>query len=225
MPRKYIPIPEDQKKKRGPKPKENKLFSDPFNETQKAIAEPIPEPQAPHIENVEQIIEPVVQPTPEPAPVIEPAPEPVAPVETKNNFIASDVPSELDGIISDYSASAPQNASEPTSAERIEAVHGNAPVPQTSTAPKISLVRGYMILLVLDFVLPMGITFMLRKTNNPKFNKLTARDIKLTDDEFDDLEPVADEVAKDVQLNLSPMTQLFLGMAIIYGGKIITLEK
>ena len=225
MPRKYVPIPEDQKKKRGPKPKENKLFADPFSET--VTVEPTPEPTPetpPQVEPVEPIkapdavIETFPQVTPEPTPQVESEP-------IKNNFIASDVPSELDGIISDYSQGAPQSASEPTSVERIEAAHGVTPVPQTTTAPKISLVRGYMILLVLDFVLPMGITFMLRKTNNPKFNKLTARDIKLSDAEFDDLEPVADEVAKDVQLNLSPMTQLFLGMAIIYGGKILTLEK
>jgi len=210
MPKKYIPIPEDQKKKRGPKKAtpqeiENKIFADPFEPK----SEPTPDPK------------PVkTEPTPDPEPVkTEPTPKPVP----GPSVISSDVPSDLDSIINQYSESGPV-PQEQTSEDHIKALHGETPS-QTKTAPKISLVRGYMILLVLDFVFPMGITFLLRRNNNPKFKNLKPNDIKLSDDEFDDLEPVADEVAKDIQLNLSPMTQLFLGMSIIYGGKVLTLEK
>jgi hypothetical protein len=222
MPKKYIPIPKDQQKKRGPKKDviqdpEKKLFADPFNEIAPAphAPEPTPTPEPVEAQKPIEAPEPVEAPKPIEAPEPTPAPGP--------SVISSDVPSDLDSIINDYSASGPA-PQEQTSEDHIKALHGETPA-QTTTAPKISLVRGYMILLVLDFVLPMGITFLLRKTNNPKFNKLKAKDIKLSDDEFDDLEPVADEVAKDIQLNLSPMTQLFLGMSIIYGGKILTLEK
>lgn len=207
MPKKYIPIPKDQQKKRGPKLITDETIQEP---TPEVITEPAPEVIT------EPTPEPIKEPTPEPTPISEPV---------KPSVISTDVPTDLDDIINDYSSSGAPAGEGQTSADHLGALHGAAPAPVQSTAPKISLVRGYMILLVLDFVLPMGITFLLSKTSNPKFKNIKAKDIKLTDDEFDDLEPVADEVAKDVQLNLSPMTQLFLGMAIIYGGKLLTLDK
>lgn len=218
MPKKYIPIPKDQQKKRGPKSKEETIVID--EPKQEILPEEKPVESSPV--EIEPIVEQEVKEIPAPNPV-----EPEIVDNKTNDFVSSDIPSDLDSIISDYSNAGPQNQNTegPSSAERIDAIHGaSAPVAQPA-APKISLVRGYMILLVLDFVLPMGITFLLKKTNNPKFKNIKPKDIKLTDDEFDDLEPVADEVAKDVQLNLSPMTQLFLGMSIIYGGKILTLDK
>ena len=224
MPKKYIPIPKDQQKKRGPKSKDENSIE---TETILPVVNETPAPKQESMEVKPIVEEKKEEPAITPVEAVDDEPKPDSiQEEKKNSLVSSDVPGDLDSIINDYSSSGNNTQSDPVSSEdRIKAIHGETPAPTQTTAPKISLVRGYMILLVLDFVLPMGITFLLKKTKNPKFADIKPKDIKLSDDEFDDLEPVADEVAKDVQLNLSPMTQLFLGMSIIYGGKILTLDK
>lgn len=215
-PRKYIPIPKELQKKRGRKTSEPIVQPEPpVSETQPEppVAETQPEQTVPETQP-----EPPVQNEPEPLEIAQQLAEPPAPEPPKK-----DIPDELENLLNEYNGQAPETQ---TSTESHHP-HANdaAAVPAVVSPPKVSLVRGYMLLLVLDFVLPTAITLAMRKFGNNRWANLKSKDIRLSDSEFNDLEPIADEVAKDIQLNVSPMTQLMLGMAVIYSSKLMFNEK
>ena len=211
-PRKYIPIPKEQQKKRGRKN---------LNDTE-PIAQPEPTPQPD--------LAPQPEPTPQPEPIVqtEQISEPIAIAEAlaeppvlENR---KDIPDELSNLLDEYNGGAPDTQQQADHHPHAADTPTQAVTPPTS-APRVSLVRGYMLLLVLDFVLPSAITIAMRKFGGAKWAQLKSKDIRLSDSEFNDLEPIADEVAKDIQLNISPMTQLLLGMAVIYSSKLMFNEK
>ena len=218
-PRKYIPIPKELQKKRGRKTLEN---------TPQEAPQVAPQVEPEKIEANEQP-EPIVQPEPPAQPeqkVPETPPEPIdiaqQLAEPAVEPAKKEIPDELENLLNEYNASAPeQQASESHHPHASD----NAAVPAVVTPPRVSLVRGYMLLLLLDFVLPTFITLAMRKFGGSRWAHLQSKDIWLSDSEFNDLEPIADEVAKDIQLNVSPMAQLMLGMAVIYSSKLMFNEK
>ena len=219
-PRKYIPIPKELQKKRGRKT----IESTPQVAPQ---VEPEIKPEPPVQPDPPVQPEPIAQPEPpsQPEPkVSESTPEPIEIAQqlAEPEPAKKEIPDELESLLNEYNASAPeQQASESHHPHSSD----TAVAPAVVTPPRISLVRGYMLLLVLDFVLPTAITLAMKKFGGSRWAHLKSKDIRLSDSEFNDLEPIADEVAKDIQLNVSPMMQLMLGMAVIYSSKLMFNEK
>ena len=83
-----------------------------------------------------------------------------------------------------------------------------------------ALINGAMLLMCIDFIAP-GVILWLLKFVDPKYKQIKAAKIKLTKDEKKDLEPLADAVAKQLLLNISPMAAFTILITFAYGSKIM----
>lgn len=84
------------------------------------------------------------------------------------------------------------------------------------------IIKGKMLLFLIDSVLPFGIVMLYNKI---KGKKIDAKDIRLTTDEKDELEHLADEVAKTIGGTGSPLMTLTVSMALIYTMNLIAIEE
>jgi hypothetical protein len=78
-----------------------------------------------------------------------------------------------------------------------------------------SIITGALFLLFIDFIIP-NILCMVHNRVSKK--KMKPDLIKLTDEQKKELEPIADEVAKQINLQGSPVTILAASLAAIYLG-------
>ena len=76
-----------------------------------------------------------------------------------------------------------------------------------------SFISGAMLLLICDSILPMGIQWITGR-------KGEVTDLRLSPAEKQELNPLADEVAKQIMKDMSPITQFALVMSAIYASKI-----
>ena len=76
-----------------------------------------------------------------------------------------------------------------------------------------ALISGYMLLFVIDTVAPYVITVVLKRFRNIS---LPAKAIKLTAEQMAELEPLADTVAKNLLLNISPEMAFFIMLGLTY---------
>ena len=84
-------------------------------------------------------------------------------------------------------------------------------------------IKGATLLFFIDLICPEIFAFLANKIY--KKNKIKGQQIKLTQEEKQELEPIADEVALQMGMdNISPITQLSVSLLIMYGSKIY-LEK
>jgi len=84
-------------------------------------------------------------------------------------------------------------------------------------------IKGATLLFFIDLICPEIFAFLANKIY--KKNKIKGQQIKLTQEEKQELEPIADEVALQIGMdNISPVTQLSVSLVIMYGTKIY-LEK
>jgi len=84
-------------------------------------------------------------------------------------------------------------------------------------------IKGATLLFFIDLICPEIFAFLANKIY--KKNKIKGQQIKLTQEEKQELEPIADEVALQMGMdNISPVTQLSVSLVIMYGTKIY-LEK
>ena len=108
--------------------------------------------------------------------------------------------------------------------------YGQIETPQSTTtdneAPAQSQVdiskyiSGALLLMMIDFLLPILFTFVY-----PKLKRLKdKRKLKMTKEERKELEPIADECIKQVAMKLAPMEAMGLMLLFVYGGKIYELE-
>lgn len=133
----------------------------------------------------------------------EPAPETTTATATDET--------DLFGDLSNFAA---QPGNEPTPAAEPPPVN-----PMPETAPAAEYISGYILLVICDFVFPMGISLILRKFAK---KDISAEQLQLTGRELNKLEPLADAAAKQLSVQLSPLAAFGMTMAAIYGGKAIT---
>jgi hypothetical protein len=93
-----------------------------------------------------------------------------------------------------------------------------APAQQVDISKYIS---GALLLMMIDFLLPVLFTFVYPKLKRLKDKKK----LKMTKDERKELEPIADECIKQVAMKLAPMEAMGLMLLFVYGGKIYELEE
>ena len=82
-------------------------------------------------------------------------------------------------------------------------------------------ISGALLLMMIDFLLPILFTFVYPKLKRLKDKKK----LKMTKDERKELEPIADECIKQVAMKLAPMEAMGLMLLFVYGGKIYELDE
>jgi hypothetical protein len=81
-------------------------------------------------------------------------------------------------------------------------------------------VSGYLFLICLDVVLPEMLIYIFGMYDK-KFKEINAKDLQLTEDEKKIIEPLADEVVKELFGTMSPVSQFIFTMSFMYGGKLM----
>ena len=80
---------------------------------------------------------------------------------------------------------------------------------------------GAIILMMIDAVIP-SVLIKMMSMANPKYKSIKTKEIKLSKEQKNDLEPLADEVVKQMTVNMSPMTAFRVCTSLIYGTNIMT---
>lgn len=117
---------------------------------------------------------------------------------------SKDSGAELDDILKGYSEQAPADA------------NGAEPIPQQLK----SHINGAMFVSMIDLILPAALLFIAKQFDLVS-DKVKADDIRLSKKQIDNIEPIAEEVAKEVFNNMSPVSALLLSLATAYMGNII----
>jgi hypothetical protein len=84
-----------------------------------------------------------------------------------------------------------------------------------------SIITGALFMLFIDLVIPALITLINNKVSK---KKIRAEQLKLSNDQRKELEPIADEVAKQINLQGNPVTVLVASLAAIYLGNLMLLR-
>jgi hypothetical protein len=84
---------------------------------------------------------------------------------------------------------------------------------QIEPAPVIT---GALMMMLIDLALPHLLAFANNKLNK-KGKKIKASDLQMTPEQRKELEPVADQVAKEMMIQANPLTVLIISMIGIYG--------
>jgi hypothetical protein len=172
----------------------------PFKREEKEPAE-IPDQEA-EIEKIEQDGQPVIIPKED-----NPSPEDVPADKPANEF------DELIGKISD--SEAPRT---PPSTEQPIIRRTRKKVDKKGTAESTYL-QGYILLVIVDTAYPFGLSWL----NNlmDKKIKVKVEELKLTPQQFKELEPVADQAAQYLEININPVASFFLVSSFMYANNLI----
>jgi hypothetical protein len=113
---------------------------------------------------------------------------------------------ELDNVLKGYDKQAPADEN-------------------TAQSPDIPLqikshINGAMFVAMIDLILPAALLFIAKQFDLVS-DKVMADDIRLSKKQMDNIEPIAEEVAKEVFANMSPVSALLLSLATAYMGNII----
>jgi hypothetical protein len=81
---------------------------------------------------------------------------------------------------------------------------------------------GSLVLIMIDAVLP-SIIVKLMSIANPKYKSIKTKSIKLSKEQKDDLEPLANEVVKTLTVNMSPTSAFVVCLSLIYGSNVLIL--
>lgn len=101
---------------------------------------------------------------------------------------------------------------------------GEIPATASTSKPNYKVwINGSMFLVAMDFVFPGTIAFAFNYFS--KTHRVKAEDLKFTDDERKDLEPLADEVVGELLNKMSPLEQFIIFTAILYGAKLTFAAK
>lgn len=80
---------------------------------------------------------------------------------------------------------------------------------------------GAIILMMVDAVIP-SVLIKMMSIANPKYKSIKTKEIKMSKEQKNDLEPLADEVVKSMTVNMSPMTAFLVCTSLIYGTNIMS---
>lgn len=106
----------------------------------------------------------------------------------------------------------------PEASAAAAAVDVEAP---NENSPMANVVTGYMLLIICDAVIPSFICLLANNQRKKKGKKpLEASNLKLDKREREDLEPIADEVAKTILKGVDPVILFFGMMGATYFSKI-----
>jgi len=84
-------------------------------------------------------------------------------------------------------------------------------------------ITGSILLMVCDAIIPTA-TIKVLGMFDAKYKQLKTKNIKLSQEQKKDLEPLADECVKAMTLTMQPTTVFFITMFILYGSNIMNTE-
>ncbi len=85
-------------------------------------------------------------------------------------------------------------------------------------------VSGALLLICLDAIMP-TVVLKIAAMIEPKYKRVKASKLKMTKEERDELEPLADEMVKLLFGFVHPAVAFLVATAVIYAGKLFTLEE
>jgi len=94
------------------------------------------------------------------------------------------------------------------------------PTKKKAKFAKKTIISGYMMLLIIDLVFPNVLIFAY---NRIKGTNLSATDLMLSSDQKSELEPLADEAAKSLSMEVNPMTLFLISMGTFYAANFFAL--
>jgi len=83
-----------------------------------------------------------------------------------------------------------------------------------------NFVSGYLFLICLDTILPEMLIYIFG-IYDKKFKQINSKNLKLEKSEIEMLEPLADEVVKELFGTMSPVSQFIFTLTFLYGGKLM----
>ena len=105
-------------------------------------------------------------------------------------------------------------------------LNGGAPAEQEPAQVDLSkYISGALLLIALDAIFPALILNFAKKRNPKKYGKIKVKQMKLTPDEREELEPLADEVIKILVLKMHPAAAFLIAYGIITAGKLLIIEE
>lgn len=83
-----------------------------------------------------------------------------------------------------------------------------------------NMMTGYLLLVIMDMVIPSAVTYVYNNyTDKGKKSPFNASALRMEQKEIKELTPIADEVAKLIGSNMSPVTMLLIGYGSMLVGK------
>lgn len=88
--------------------------------------------------------------------------------------------------------------------------------------PNSFRMQGYLLLLATDTIFPAALAF----ANNmlDKKRKISVAELKLSDADFASLEPIADQAADYMSININPIAGFFIMASFLYANNIISIK-
>jgi hypothetical protein len=93
---------------------------------------------------------------------------------------------------------------------------------QDNSIPESPVISGSLLILMVDLILPNLICFAANKMTRGK--KIKANRLQMTAKQREELEPIAEQVAKDMAMKANPMTVLIISLIGIYGVNFMQLK-
>jgi hypothetical protein len=218
-------------KRRTKTPQDGLIVRDPSKNPAPAPA-PAPEPQPKPQPKPEPKPEPKPAPQPDPEPEIDPIeeptpePQPDEPAEKEFNDPEPEAP-DASGTDSFEELSARIKAAEAPKEKKI--IPDDPLVTRTrrkkrkgQSDPDSFRIEGYILMLVTDTVFPFTFAFI----NNmlDKRHKIEAHRLSLDDKDFAKLEPLADQAADYMNVNLNPIAGFLLVSTFMYGNNLMNVR-
>lgn len=162
----------------------------------------------------------------------QPQPQPQAPANDQPMFPGETVPPKQGFSIThnpagsdpklEYYVRGPKKGQLKPSKKNSGTSSPNSNVKPTSIQAS-TLLTGAMFITMIDLILPMGFCAL----HNWQFPdaKIDARDLKMKDYQRNELAPIADAVAREMNINASPVVLLLVGIVGIYGLNMMTLHN
>ena len=97
----------------------------------------------------------------------------------------------------------------------------NANSPNETEVNAVKYITGSLLLMLIDAVAPTLLIKVLGMTNE-KYKKIPSKKVRLSKDQREDLEPLANEAVKQMTLNMNPMTAFFMCTSLIYATNIMS---
>ena len=86
-------------------------------------------------------------------------------------------------------------------------------------------IEGYMLLLVIDLILPAGVSFVVNLFEKDKTKHIQPSDISLKDDQKANIMPLADSAARSLTIKLSPVTAFAVVYILSCGANVMLIKS
>ena len=89
--------------------------------------------------------------------------------------------------------------------------------------PESTRIEGYILLTIIDVVYPFTLSW-LNNLLDKKGKRISATDLQLAQKDFDKLEPLADQAADYLAININPVAGFFLVATFMYANNLIAVK-